>query len=178
MNDLLASGNPQLRPDGPRGRSYIELDDLDDALEGRVASDARSHSTGRTIFYVVRDRGESAGTSPASTDVVRADFDRSGTSVTIRSAGEGRGLAARGLNTPGSWVVRSLIVEAGSVRHLTSPLPADSGQCAAVGRGAATLRSLAVDVAAVLVYDRVLTDVERGLVESYLQRGYSGPGCY
>lgn len=198
--DLTGSGNtldpptptatPQLVNAGPRGLDYLSFDGLDDRLERAFASGLPAGSSDRSVFLVARYRDQGFGGFGWGTPA--ADCAVDGNRVfALAVDGPGR-LAVQGwcmendfsspiFGTGGGWLSQSVVVSANTLLHYrdgfaidrqSHAFATDAGGKIVLGAEIDGHPSLAMDVAAVLVYDRALGTVERHAVESYLHGKY------
>jgi PKD repeat protein len=194
-NHLTAFGAPTVTTAALNGRDIVTFDGADDHLERTAAlSGLPLGASDRSVFQVVRYRSNGFGGWAYGSLLCDQAFglvvDPVGnlalqgwcTDFPAPAAGNGAG-----------WLVQSAVLGPGgtgrSFRHFkngdligsgTHPSPAgfNTGGARLV-LGAELDRSphIQMDVAAVLVYDRALNELERQEVESYLEEKYLGVGC-
>ncbi|WP_254838672.1 Ig-like domain-containing protein [Natronomonas marina] len=187
-NDLTASGDPTLVTDGPNGQPVISLDGDGDKLERTDAlSGLPSGSQNRTMFVVTeyQNANEWAGAAFGAANpneafglIVQEDsglLDVTGYFTDITSATQGTGAG---------WLVQSATVADDQVTHYKNGTQIDSGTHTyetdpddaqakfIVGEEISGAGYNDMEVAAVLVYDRALSDSERQQVEAYFQQKY------
>uniref|UniRef100_UPI0025DB8E95 hypothetical protein n=1 Tax=Roseovarius sp. BRH_c41 TaxID=1629709 RepID=UPI0025DB8E95 len=190
-NDLLAQGDPTLVANAtPTGQSAIAFDGSGDLLERVNATDTlnglSSGNADRTIFFVVDyldHEGVSAGV--AYGDGVRNEtfgLVSSWNNETLSVQGYGgsndfdSGIEAA---SPG-WLVQSVVLDDGAFNHYLNGGLIDSGshtfntdlQRLVLGEEIRGLGESQLEIAAVLIYDRALDELEREQVENYLQLTY------
>jgi glucose/arabinose dehydrogenase len=184
-NHLTSVGDPQLRA-GPGGVAYVALDGDDALVRTNAVRGTPGGDANRTVFAVVRhpaDRSQvAAGVTYGRPGGDRAFGLTAGatgglTVSTDESAGVDAGLPAAGTG----WYVQSARYGAGTLTHYRDGIGVDERTVTLATRPGrlavgATLEGspAAMDVAAVLIYDRTLTETERRAVESYLQTTYLG----
>lgn len=198
--DLTGSGNtldppmapsaPQLMAGGPRGFGYLSFDGLDDRLERTLANGLPAGASDRSVFLLVRYHEAGFGGfgwgSPGSDCAV--DGNRV---FALAVDGPGR-LAIQGwcpendfpspvFGTQTGWLSQSVVLTADSLAHYRGGFAIDQRSHAFATDGAGRLvlgaeidgdPNLAMDVAAVLVYDRALDTTQRHAVETYLHGKY------
>ncbi len=184
-NHLGTQGNPSLAPGGPGGLSYLRLDGNDDRLLRSGLSGLPGGASDRSMFAVLRYRstgfgGVSYGTTSCD-QVFGLIVDPSGR---LGTQGWCNDYPSPAPGTGTGWLVQSSVLAAGDLLQYRdgARLTLDSDTSITTD-GAGTLMigaeidgdpAVALDTAAVLLYDRVLAPAERLAVETYLQRKYLG----
>ncbi len=186
----LPVGGPTLLPAAVNGLDAVGFDGVDDAIETIDGFDALpSGGQDRSVFVIARYHtggvGFAHGQAPSSCPAGNAlglslgVDDADGTLV----AGGACPDAAFDSDAPGAdgaWTSHALLYSGGVVTHTrdgsvvdTFPLALETGVGPAVlGRALDGSAPAMVDVAAVLVYDRALTEPQRHSVERYLRIKY------
>ena len=190
-NNLAASGDPQLvNVDGPNNMPFISLDGTGDFLDRTEnISGLPSGANARTIFTVVRyvNMTTFAGVSygnPAANQAFGPVVNGSGGLLTLQGYGGGNDIVSSFPGTGAGWLSQSVVLEEnGDYKHYK-----DGNEILAGNRAYETVVSRisiggeigfagngeTMDVAAVLFYDRALSEQERQQVENYLQQKYFG----
>jgi glucose/arabinose dehydrogenase len=186
-NHLSAVGSPQLATDGPAGGTYVAFEPGDALVRTAGVRGLPAGDADRTVFAVVR---HPADREPRSAGVTygRPAVDRS---FGLSAAADGRlrvatdGVAGFDADLPASgtgWYVQSATHGAGTLAHYRDGIAVDTRTATlatrngrlAIGAGLDGSPGTSLDVAAVLVYDRALSQTDRLAVESYLARTYLG----
>ena len=196
-NSLAASGGVQLvAGQTPSGRPALRLDGTDDKLERvnatQVITGLPAGNAERTMFMVVNYPGASTawagavygtGTSNRAFGLIKHPTGQLG----LQGWGKGNDLISATPGIGAGWMVQS-----GMLSASTATLFKDGTQIAqfthtydtlvskvVVGEEIKGLGFVAMDVAALLVYNRALSNAERASVEAYLRKKYldrnSGP---
>lgn len=188
--DLAAAGSPQLVAAAtPSAQPAISLDGVDDQLHHSYAPGESSGlpvgATDRTMFVVTRYHSASASggvaygngaSNQAFGPVVR---DTSGV-LAVMGWGTGNDLDSQTVGLGAGWLIQSVVLHDGTAELFKDGISIarwdhsyntvlDSFVIAAEIAG---FGYQAMDVAAVLVYDRALDDLERAQVGAYLQNKY------
>lgn len=186
-NDVLAAGRPRVDSVGPGGRPYLQLDGFDDHLQNlEELAGFPDAGQERTLITVVRYRsGGFGGVSYGATECNQTF------GAVVDAAGE---LATQGwclgndifTGSPAEaqgWLTHTALVDAGTLWQYRDGQLIDTAQhvfdTAAEGQlviGAELDLSphVAMDVAAVLLFDRALSESERLAVDDYLAVRYLG----
>ncbi|MDX1418840.1 MAG: PQQ-dependent sugar dehydrogenase, partial [Rubricoccaceae bacterium] len=190
-NDLAASGDPQLAVAGtPSGMDAIVLDGTGDWLE-RTASlnNLPSGSADRTMFAVIRYDAASTYAGVAYGDgapnqAFGLTVDGGGGRLTVQGWGAVNDHVSTEVGTGAGWLVQSVIVANDAVTHYKDGAVVDAfthtyntdperivlgEEIAGAGDGEA------MALAAVLLYDRALSETERQQAEAFLQQKYLVP---
>ena len=190
-NDLISAGDPQLLPGALNGAPVIDFDGNADKLE-RTASlnGLPAGGADRTAFVVINYLstgfgGFAYGTGFGPPDTCNETFglvvNRQGR-LTVQGwcddfdsgvAGTGQG-----------WLVQSVSVSGGEVRHFLNGNMVDSRAHVyntvlsdlVIGAEIDSDPFLTMQIAAVIVYDRALSTVEQTQVDDYLQTKYFNSG--
>lgn len=189
-NHLVASGNPQLVPAlTPAGQPAIRLDGVGDKLQRIHATNPLgglpAGNADRTMVVVARYNGSSAW---AGTAYGNGTFNET-FGLTVKSPsgelvlqgwGGGNDLVSSTQGIGARWLVQSAVLSSG-----TATLYKDGEQIAQFGHTYNTTLSKLVigeeianagfadmDVAAVLIYNRALSDTERAQLDEYLTTEY------
>jgi glucose/arabinose dehydrogenase len=186
-NDLTASGDPVLVQDGINGQPVISLDGNGDKLARNSALNGLpSGDQNRTMFVVTKYDGASAyaGTAfgnGASNEAFGLVVNGGSGKLTVQGWGSGNDLVSGTQATGTGWLVQSAAVTGDQVTHYKNGQQIDSGsrtyatnlQKFVIGEEIANAGYADMEIAAVLVYDRALTDTERQQVEAYLEDEYA-----
>ncbi len=186
-NDLTAAGDPTIGTvTTPTGAAAIALDGDGDFLE-RVAalSGLPEGDENRTVFFVVDyvdPQGVTAGVVFGDNRKneafgLTADVDND---LLVQGFGGANDFDAPVDGVSPGWLVQSAVVDGGVLQHYLNGGSVDSVshtyntdlQRLVIGEEIGGLGQSALNVSAVLVYDRALTTQERQQVESYLQTKY------
>jgi hypothetical protein len=188
--DLSTSGDPQLQPDVLNGNPVISLDGTDDKLV-RTAdlTGLPSADQDRTMFVVTKYDGAGAwaGTAfgnGASNEAFGLVVNGGSGKLTVQGWGTGNDLVSDAPGVGAGWLVQSAVVASNQVTHYEGGTQIDSGtrayatnlQTFVIGEEIAGAGYADMEVAAVLVYDRALSDQERQQVEDYLDEKYGPSG--
>ena len=187
-NDLTAGGDPQLVAAAtPSGQPAIVFDGSGDYL-ARVASlnNLPAGGADRSMFVVARYRSNGYGgiaygpSAPSCGRVFGLIVDNTGDLAVQRWCGDYK------TSVPGNgagWLLQTAVLDGASlIQYKDGELIGSSSASFdtvldrfAIGEEIDGSPDLAMDVAAVLVYDRALSAVERAGVEAYLQQKYLLP---
>ncbi len=186
-NHVVSWGRPRLDNVGPGGRPYLRLDGFDDRLENLDALNGLpAANDDRSLFAVLRYHSTGFGGvsygATACNQVFGAVVDHGGRLAT-QGWCQGNDVATDHPASGEGWLSQSLLLASGTLwQYRDGQLIDSSGHTfatAADGRlviGAELDRSphLEMDIAAVLIYDRALSETERLAVETYLGQRYRG----
>jgi glucose/arabinose dehydrogenase len=188
-NSLTGSGDPQLGTT-PTGKPAIRFDGVGDKLQRIHASQPLSGlptgNADRTIFLVSNYRagatawaGVSYG-SGASNQAFGLVSRAAGGELVLQGWGRGNDLVSNAPGVGAGWLIQSGMLNGGTAR-----LFKDGTQVAqfshayntvlnklVIGEEISNLGFAVIDVAAVLVYNRALSDSERASIDSYLRNKY------
>lgn len=190
-NDLVAQGDPTLVQNAtPTGQAALAFDGVGDLLERNNATDTlnglSSGNADRTIFFVV----DYLDHLEVSAGVAYGDGAQNQTFGLV-SSWDAEGLSVQGYGgsndfDSGSdavsegWLVQSVVLEDDVFNHYLNGGLVDSDshtfntdlQRLVLGEEIRGKGESALDIGAVLIYDRALDEAERQEVESYLQLTY------
>ena len=188
-NDLTSNGDPQLVAAGLNGYDYIELDGSDDWLDRAAAiSGLPAGSSDRSMFAVIRYNnmssyaGASFGNGSAN-EAFGLVVDGGGGDLTVQGWGGGNDQISATPGTGAGWLSQSVILSSNNGEHFLNGGSIDTythmyetvNNRIAIGEEIGGIgNGEEMDIAAVLVYDRALTELERQAVETYLQWKYFG----
>lgn len=189
-NNLFGQGDPQLLPgQTPTGQSAIVFDGVGDLL-ARVDSEHTLFSlpegnADRTIFFVV----DYIATNNVSAGVAYGDAAQNEAFGLVTVKGDHLGVQGYGKNndftsavngvSPG-YIVQSAVLADSVLRHFldgeligtrTQVFNTDVEKLV-LGAEIGAMGEAEMGIAAVLIYDRALSDVERAQVEAFLQEKY------
>ena len=191
-NDLSAGGDPELVTGAtPSGRSAIRLDGSGDQLTRQASTDPitglPAGRADRSVFAVVSYR---ASTTWAGVAYGKGDYNRAfGLAVNgaegnlmLQGWGTGQDLVSTATGAGAGWLVQSAVLSGSAATLYRDGASVASWthsydtvvERIAVGVEIKDLGHMDMDVAAVLIYDRALSEVERQQVEQYLQEKYLG----
>jgi hypothetical protein len=190
-NHVLAWGAPVVMPDAtPSGQRAIQLDGLDDRLERVHASHPLNGfptgSGNRTLFVVAAYE-----TSPTTGGVIYGAPTANrmfglgvkspgGELVLVAHSSPNNHLASTAIGAGAGWLVQSGLLHGGVLSLFRNGDLLVSGKAnlnttltrLVIGQDLAQAGFVPAQVAAVLLYDRALTAMERAEVELYLKRKY------
>lgn len=190
-NSLGAAGDPQLGTT-PTGLPAIMLDGIGDKLERVHAIQPLSGlplgNGDRTIFLVANYRtggsawaGVAYGTG-ASNQAFGLTVRQPGGQLVLHGWGTGNDLISNAPGAGAGWLVQSGMLGGGvgrlfkdgvQVAQFTHTYNTVQGKLV-IGEEIKGLGFVPMDVAAVLIYNRALTEAERASVDDYLRRKYLG----
>jgi hypothetical protein len=188
-NDLTAAGAPQLVSDALNGQPVISFDGVDDILErtadvmGLPAGDAD-----RTMFVVVNYDSTGYGGTAYGTAATNETFGLivagppAPGNLAVQAWGVGNDKLSATAGTGAGWMVQSAVAGSGGLTHYQNGVAIDAQvhtyatNVGSIVVGAEIDRApfMDMDVAAIAIYDRALTDEERGDVEKYFAVKYFG----
>ena len=196
-NDLTAAGDPQhVQGATPSGLPAIELDGNGDFLARSGATDLSSLPSGsedRTVFFVVDYIGTTRATGAvfgngAQNEAFGLVVLNSSNDLAVQGWGNANdfssGVDAGDNQGNDEWLVQSAVLSGNQLTQFLNGVQIDSDtHVFNTNTGAATSRLVigqeiaglgfgVMNVAAVLIYDRALTDAERLQVEDFLQQKY------
>jgi glucose/arabinose dehydrogenase/uncharacterized beta-barrel protein YwiB (DUF1934 family) len=186
--DLSAAGDPTLVQDGLNGQPVVSLDgDGDKLVRTGDLSGLPSGAQDRTMVVVTKydDANDWAGTAFGNGDSNQAfGLVVEGGSGALTVQGWGNDLVSGTQGTDAGWMVQSATVADDHVTHYKdgtqigsgdktyeTTLEADSSKFV-IGEEIAENGYNDMEIAAVVVYDRALSDTERQQVRQYLQDKY------
>ncbi len=196
-NNLEAFGDPQVVAGAtPGGLPAIVFDGNGDKLQRLAADSITQFPTGsadRTVFAVVNyiDRqGVTAGISfgkGVDNEAFGLATDGATGELTVSGYGAGNDFPSGTAGQGTGWLTHSAVVSADSIEHFRDGVPIDTdahvfatnladtspgGSRIVIGEEISELGFVQIEVAAVLVYQRALTAIERQQVEAYLYTKY------
>jgi hypothetical protein len=187
-NDLTASGGPALSVGVLNGRDVVTFDGVDDLLERTLPLNGLPSADGdRTMFFVVSyDSVGYGGFAYGATNCNEAFglvVDGAGF-LAVQAWCLEDDVISTEPGTGAGWMVQSAVLESNSLSHYKNGGHIDSAnQTFNTGSDVLVVGAeldgdpfVEMGVAAVLVYDRALTESERWQVEGYLQDKYLGIG--
>lgn len=193
-NHLLASGAPDLVERSGTTPGYVHFDGQDDALGRTGFIGLPSGDAPRSVFMVARYNAANSSTggwagfaygSRSTNAVFGLALTPSGT-LGVQGWGAGNDLPASPAEVvTGRWVSHGAIYNGSSItQYVNGAAAGTASHRYATGTGSIRLgeelgggKNLDMDVAEILVYDRVLTADEREQIHAYLQQTYNlGPG--
>ncbi len=192
-NDVIAGGEPELVLNAtPSGLPAITFDGVDDKLERVAASEPIGGIPGgsapRTMMMVARYESASAwaGVTYGEGDSNRAFGlavrPNDGT-LGVQGWGSGNDLSSSEPGVGAGWLTQSVVYDGGITRLYRGGFEiADFAHSyntslnkLVIGEEISGLGSVAMDVAGIFIYDRVLTPSERLTMESYLAQKFLAP---
>ena len=194
--DLSSAGDPTLVQDGLGGQPVISLDggsdgDGDKLVRTGDLTGLPSGDQDRTMFVVTRYDSTDAyvGAAFGSGDGNQAfgTVVETGGKLTVQGWGNQNDLVSDVAGVGAGWLVQSATVSGDQVVHYKNGSQIDSGTRTydttldatdskfVIGEEIAEIGYADMDVAAVVVYDRALSDTERQQVEDYLDQKYFTP---
>ncbi len=193
-NHLSAVGTPKFVPGTASQPGYVHFDGVDDALARTGFSGMPTGNGARTV--ILYSRYNAANTSgggwagfaygsPSSNQVFGLALTPGGT-LGVQGWGTGNDITASPATVvTGQWVRHAATFNGGTLNQFVNGTPAGSAsRTYATGTSRIRLgeeinggKNLNMDVAEVLVYNRVLTQSELATVDAYLGNKYNGsPG--
>ncbi|SFR67880.1 PQQ-dependent sugar dehydrogenase [Halogeometricum limi] len=184
-NDLTARGAPQFDADAGNGSGAIVLDGQDDALAIDGATGLPQGDSDRTMFVVANYRSEGFGGAAYGSAAQNRAFglavDNDG-KLAVQGWGGNYDQVSSKQGTGAGWVVQNVVYEDGTFTHYANGEQIDTGAHGfntqgdklVVGEELNGGENVAMDVSAVVIYDRALSDQERREVETYLRQKYVG----
>ena len=188
-NDLTGSGGPQLQVAGtPSGADAVVFDGSNDRLE-RLASleGIPGDASDRSVLAVVRYRGTGFGGiswgQPICNQVFGVVVDNRG-DLTVQGWCRDNDFRSTTAATDTGWMLHTVTVGSNTLEHYRDGALIDSQNHAfdTYANGVLRLGSevdgsphVAMDLAAVLIYDRALSAAERAEAEAYLSAKYLTP---
>ena len=192
-NDLIASGNPQLVAAAtPAGQPAISLDGVGDKLERLHATaplgGLPTGNANRTMFLVARYH-----TSPvwagavygrgASNQAFGLTVSRPSGLLALHGYGSANDRASTSAGVGAGWLVQSAVLNNGTATLFKNGVALTQWAHVyntvltklVIGEEIKNAGFINMDVAAVLIYDRALTDQERASVDAYLANKYLQP---
>ncbi|MEZ6244145.1 MAG: malectin domain-containing carbohydrate-binding protein [Phycisphaerales bacterium] len=187
--EVLVMGGPQVLPGAVGGHDAIALDGVDDALGTVSGVNAMPLAdSDRSVFLVARYHSPGAGFAHGQAPANCPGDDTTGFSMGVDDDGT---LVAGGscpdvaldsgvLGIDDAWMTQGAVFQGGTLVHYRDGEVIDAGAVtiatsagpAVIGRSLDGERGTRMDVAAVLVYDRALTEPQRLSVEKYLRKKY------
>jgi hypothetical protein len=183
-NHLIAEGAPAIVAGELNGLDVIDLDGNDDALVRNVGLNALpAGNSDRTVFFVASYRekgwgGFSYGTGSGN-DMFGVAVNRS-SNLAIEGWGDVNNFDSEVSGVGEGWLIQSAVLNADTLSHYRDGSLIDSflhgyttePDKIVVGAEIDGTPHVSMQVAAVLVYDRALSEGERQQVEAYLQNKY------
>lgn len=188
-NDLVAGGAPQLLPSALNGRDVIRFDGVDDFLERTaVLTGLPVGNANRTAFVVANYASPGFGGMSYGTDVCNQSFGlgpAANGNLRIQAWCPDNDFISENSAVGAGWQVHGAIHQAGQLSQYRDGFWIDTAthdldtQLSRLSVGQELNGSVfaQADIAAVLIYDRALTSVERSMVETYLLEKYLGFVC-
>ncbi|SFR37153.1 PQQ-dependent sugar dehydrogenase [Halogeometricum limi] len=183
-NALTAGGDPTLAK-SPSGQNVVAFDGNGDLLQRTSLTAFPTGNTDRTVVMVGRyDSPGFGGFAYGSASCNRAFgtvVDKSG-KLALQGWCSGNDFSSAAGGTGAGWLVQSATLRSGTYTHFKngrqigtgSHTYATTGNSLVLGAELSPGPYLDMDVAAVVVYNRALSDTERKQVESYLRQKYLG----
>jgi hypothetical protein len=184
-NDLSTSGGPTLAT-SPTGTQVVRFDGVDDvASRTGGLTGVPTDNADRTMFVVAEYRevgyGGVAYGTPKTNRAFGLSVDPNGDLMVQGWGGANDYISTTG-GTGTGWFTQSVVHANGAFTHYKDGVSIDSASHTyattndriVVGAEMTPAPYLDMDVAAVVVYDRALTDTERQQVEEYLRQRYVG----
>jgi hypothetical protein len=184
-NDLTAVGDPQVVLDAPNGQSVVAFDGSGDALVRTGLTGFPTGDADRTVVALVRYDSPGYGGvgygSPALNQLFGLSVNPDG-ELMVQGWGRSNDFHTTTVGTGAGWLTQSAVHANGAFTHYKDGVSIDSASHTyattndriVVGAEMTPAPYLDMDVAAVVVYDRALTDTERQQVEEYLRQRYVG----
>lgn len=186
LNDLTAAGAPQLVADSLNGEAAITFDGVDDILErladvnGLPAGDAD-----RTMYSVVKYDSTGYGGVAYGTNATNETFGlivAPNGNLMVQGWGPANDFDSGIAGTSMDWMIQSAIHDAGTMTHYQDGAQIDlrvhtyatNPTRIVLGAEIDSAPLMDMEVAAIMIYDRVLTAEERQDVEKYLSVKYFG----
>ena len=184
-NDVTGAGDPRLVADGLNGQPVIAFDGDGDKLENILGLNGLPEGgEDRTVFFLANYKSNGTGgftygnnaTNEAFGTVVNNQGD-----LAIQAWGFGQDNPSNVDGTGAGWLIQEAKLEGGVLTHYKDGTVIDSSPHSyntssdklVIGAEIDSSPYLDMEVGAVIVYDRALTDAERQQIEAYLQDKYS-----
>lgn len=192
-NDLQAVGAPSLVQGGGAFPNVIHFDGIDDALARTSALGLPVTGSDRTIFLLARYNQVNATTAgwvgfaygqPAFNQTFGLALTPTG-NIGVQGWGSGNDVAVSpAINVVGSWISHGVVYSAGNVlQYVNGNLVSSGSHVFNTAQGGIRLgeelnggKNLNMDVAEVIVYNRVLSAAERTSVGNYITNRYGSGG--
>jgi hypothetical protein len=183
-NDLTTSGGPTLAT-SPTGAQVVRFDGVDDVASRVGTTGLPTGDADRTMFVVAEYRSGGFGGvgygTPALNQLFGLSVHPDGRLI-VQGWGRSNDFHSTTAGTGAGWLTQSVVYGGGTFTHYRDGTAIDSRTHAfattsdriVVGAEIDEDPYLDMDVAAVVVYDRALTETERDEVESYLRQRYRG----
>ena len=190
-NSLSATGNPQIVEGAtPSGKPGIYFDGIDDSLVRTEPDEAitnlPSGSSDRTLFMVVDYvdangvfSGFSYGNGAANQAFGLVTNGNNG-NLAVQGWGSGNDFPSTTAGQGAGWLSQSVVLQDDAIRQFLDGAQIDTDphtfatnvQKMVIGAEISELGFSEMGIAAVLMYDRALTEPEREQVEAYIQNKY------
>lgn len=188
-NHFLGSGGPTLvTSGGPNGQPYIAFDGVDDRMQRSPPfSGFPVAAEDRTAFLVVRYHAGGYGGFGYGSPVDNQAFclTTDGANLTLYGYGAAYDFVTFAPGVGAGWLSQSVYTQGSDFQHFANGalLDFNANSFNTVLTAALLAETMdedarvEMDAAAVLLYDRALSDPERVQVEAYLQQKYFGTTC-
>ena len=183
-NDLIGAGDPRLVSNGLNGQPVIAFDGDGDKLERTIGlTGLPTGGDDRTIFVLANYKSNGYGGFAYGSAELNQTFglavDNDG-DLLIQAWGNGNDNTTDVNGTGVGWLTQSAKLSGGNLTHYKDGVEIDSSSHAyntsaerlVLGAEIDSSPYLDMEVAAVLVFDRALSEAEREQVEAYLQQKY------
>ena len=188
-NDLIGFGDPMLQANALNGHSVIKLDGSQDKL-ARVLSlnDLPEGNAERSLFLVTKYNGNGIGGASYGDNRRNQAFgavtDSDGT-LMVQGWGGANDFDSGAAGTGAGWLLQEVIYDGNTLNHYkdgslidtrthTYATDVANGNGLVIGGEIDGTPFVDMEVAALLIYDRALSETERQQVEAYLQGKYFG----
>ncbi|EDX87629.1 PKD domain protein [Synechococcus sp. PCC 7335] len=188
-NDLIGFGDPMLETNALNGHSVIKLDGSQDKL-ARVLSlnDLPEGNAERSLFLVTKYNGNGIGGATYGDNRRNRAFgavtDSDGT-LMVQGWGGMNDFDSNVTGTGDGWLLQEVVYDGNTLNHYKNGSLIDTrihtyatdvanGNGLVIGGELDGTPFVDMEVAALLIYDRALSETERQQVESYLQGKYFG----
>ena len=182
-NDLSASGDPALVSNALGGEPVISFDGGDDALQRSGLNGFATGSADRTMLYVVRYNetgfGGLAYGSASCNNAFGTIVSDTG-ELAVQGWCSGNDYPSGTQGTDAGWMTQSVVLSGDSFTHYKNGTAIDSGTQTfdttdnnlVLGGELTPPPYLDMDVAAVYIYNRSLSETERSDLETYVENKY------
>jgi len=188
-NDMTPVGDPKIVIDELSEHAVIRFDGINDSLERTTGVIGFPIGVlDRSIFTVAKYRSGGWGGFSYGNSLCNRTLGvgvAPGGNLGLQGLCAGNDFVSTSLGAGAGWMTHSVLIDGDRYYHYTNGTQIDLGLHAfetvnakmAVGASLDGLTHVDMDIAEILVYDRLLTEPERLAVEEYLELKYFGAPC-